>query len=751
MVDDDPDLVQVISINLELDEYDVIKAYNGAEALELVREERPDCVLLDIMMPVMDGWEVLYHLREDPSTAEIPVVIVTARTSDIDKIKGYGGGALEYVTKPFNPLDLKQVIDRVLQPGMREKTSGYRAEMVRQLQLATIYDITNALISTLELREILGIIVDKLLLLFDLTVCGISLISRDREHLKFAAARSLDPLVEKDIGLFRLSLEGLGVEYLDQLAREKEYIQLQNPPLALPEPSPLLSSFQSIYIFPLVAKGDLIGALTLTRDAPLFLNHGEVDLLNAICNQAAMAIENSRLYEDVRRDEETHRALLHRAITAQESERKRLAAEIHDGIIQNLVGALYRQQYAMARLEDAPVEILEPLAEVREIIDGSIAEMRQLIGGLRPPLLDDLGLVKAVERYASSLEEVSGFDLELELEERASGASSGGGEQYLPHRPGRPQQHGQAFRLPPGVGAHVGGKRPAGIEHPGRRERFRNGSDGIAAREVAWPAGHEGAGRFPPGRPRNRGGSRTGNVHLPGHSPRDYQEERRMKPIRILVVDDHKLVREGLVSMLSLHRDIEVVGQASNGDEAVSRSKTLEPDVILMDISMPGMNGIVATRVIKERDPGIKVIMLTMMDQEAYVYEAIKAGATGYLLKNIGSEEIARSIRVVHKGEASLHAQAQAHLIKEYAAMAKKNRDTFGLSDREMEVLQLLANGNTNKDVAEKLFISTQTVKTHIAHIFEKLGVRDRTEAVAAALRRGHGDLRRVARGVSPG
>ncbi len=203
------------------------------------------------------------------------------------------------------------------------------------------------------------------------------------------------------------------------------------------------------------------------------------------------------------------------------------------------------------------------------------------------------------------------------------------------------------------------------------------------------------------------------------------------------MVDDHKLVREGLVSMLSLQRDIEVVGQASNGEEAVAGSKSLEPDVILMDVSMPGMNGIVATRMIKDHHPEAKVIMLTMMDQETYVYEAIKAGATGYLLKNTDLEELTRAIRTVNKGEASLHSQAQAQLIKEYALMARQNRDTFGLSDRELEVLQLLADGNTNKDIAGKLFISTQTVKTHIAHIFEKLGVKDRTKAVASALRSG--------------
>ncbi len=417
VVDDDPELVQVISLNLELDGYEVLKAYNGIEALKMVREDKPDCILLDIMMPIMDGWEVLNQMRENPATMEIPVIIVTARTSDIDKIKGYGGGAQEYITKPFNPLKLKYVIEKALQPGVREEARRHRAEMIHQLQLATIYDITNALISTLELREVLDIIVERLLILFELTVCGISLITRDGERLRFATARSLDPMVEKDIGLFRISLEGMGIEAIDRLKKEKGYVKMENPRLVFKEPSPLLSSLESIYIFPLVAKQELIGALTLTKDALLVFGQEEVDLLYAICNQAAMAIENSRLYEDARRDEEIHRELLHRAMTAQESERRRLAAELHDGIIQNLVSALYRQQYATASLKDAPAEVLQSLAEVREIIDSSITEMRRLISGLRPPLLDDLGLVKAVERYAFSIDEVADFDLTLELED----------------------------------------------------------------------------------------------------------------------------------------------------------------------------------------------------------------------------------------------------------------------------------------------------------------------------------------------
>jgi DNA-binding NarL/FixJ family response regulator len=169
----------------------------------------------------------------------------------------------------------------------------------------------------------------------------------------------------------------------------------------------------------------------------------------------------------------------------------------------------------------------------------------------------------------------------------------------------------------------------------------------------------------------------------------------------------------------------------------VGKARSLKPDVVLMDISMPGMNGITATRLIKKDLPETKVIMLTMLDQEGYVYEAVKAGATGYLLKNTGLEELVKAIKEVHRGGATLHPEAQAQLLKEYVYLAQSNRETYGLSDRELEILQLVGDGLSNKEIADRLFISIQTVKTHITHIFEKLGVKDRTEAVATALRRG--------------
>jgi two-component system response regulator DegU len=164
---------------------------------------------------------------------------------------------------------------------------------------------------------------------------------------------------------------------------------------------------------------------------------------------------------------------------------------------------------------------------------------------------------------------------------------------------------------------------------------------------------------------------------------------------------------------------------------------TAKPDVVLMDISMPGMNGIQATKLIREKYPDAKVVMLTMLDQEGYVYEAVKAGATGYMLKNTSSDDLVHAIHTVFEGKALLHPDATAQLLKEFVSLADNKAKDYGLSGREMEVLQLLSQGNTNKEIAKALWISEQTVKTHVAHIFDKLGTSDRTETVATALRNG--------------
>jgi two-component system NarL family response regulator len=212
------------------------------------------------------------------------------------------------------------------------------------------------------------------------------------------------------------------------------------------------------------------------------------------------------------------------------------------------------------------------------------------------------------------------------------------------------------------------------------------------------------------------------------------------EPIRVLVVDDHALFRRGLQMVLEQEEDIEVVGEAGDGAEAVERATDAVPDIVLMDVRMPKRGGIDACTAIKDAVPSAKIIMLTISDEEADLYDAIKAGASGYLLKEISIEEVAAAIRAVNEGQSLISPSMASKLLTEFASMIKRTDDrqqvpTPRLTDREMEVLKLVAKGLNNRDIAKQLFISENTVKNHIRNILEKLQLHSRMEAVVYAVR----------------
>ena len=213
-----------------------------------------------------------------------------------------------------------------------------------------------------------------------------------------------------------------------------------------------------------------------------------------------------------------------------------------------------------------------------------------------------------------------------------------------------------------------------------------------------------------------------------------------VEPIRVLVVDDHALFRRGLQMVLEQESDIEVVGEASDGTEAVQKAAEHYPDIVLMDVRMPRRSGIEACTAIHETVPSAKIIMLTISDEENDLYEAIKAGAMGYLLKEISIEEVASAIRAVHGGQSLISPSMAAKLITEFASLSRRGDDrrqvpTPRLTEREMEVLKLVAKGLNNRDIAAELFISENTVKNHVRNILEKLQLHSRMEAVVYAVR----------------
>lgn len=213
-----------------------------------------------------------------------------------------------------------------------------------------------------------------------------------------------------------------------------------------------------------------------------------------------------------------------------------------------------------------------------------------------------------------------------------------------------------------------------------------------------------------------------------------------MKKIRVLIADDHTIVREGIRMILSAQPDIEVVGEAANGQEAIDLTRKLRPDVVVMDISMPGVSGINATKAIKAEMPEVNVLALTMHEDETYVFQLLKAGASGYVLKRGAASDLVNAVRAASKGEAFLYPSVAKAVVQDYLQRveAGEERERWdGLTQREREILKLIAEGYTNREIAQKLYISVKTVQTHRAHILEKLGLHDRTELVRYAIRKG--------------
>jgi two-component system, NarL family, response regulator LiaR len=210
--------------------------------------------------------------------------------------------------------------------------------------------------------------------------------------------------------------------------------------------------------------------------------------------------------------------------------------------------------------------------------------------------------------------------------------------------------------------------------------------------------------------------------------------------IKVLLADDHVIVREGTKELVQRQPDMEVVAEASDGVEAVELSRLYRPDVIVMDIAMPNMNGIEATKQIKKILPSTAVLILTAYDSDQYIMALLEAGAAGYLLKNVRGNQLIEAIRAVFSGESILQPSTTRRVIDHLKVKATKTEEESAaetLTEREMEVLKLAAKGVSNRDIAEQLFVSTRTVQTHLSNIFKKLAVASRTEAILYGLKRG--------------
>ena len=469
-----------------------------------------------------------------------------------------------------------------------------------------------------------------------------------------------------------------------------------------PRAHPQMRSFLGV---PIVARGSVIAAFYVTdkEDADEF---GEADqrMIEMLAAHAAVAIENARLLERSRE-------------LSIVEERNRMARELHDSVSQKLFGLVLGAESAGTLLDRDPEAAAEQVARIGELAQEALGELRELIFELRPASLEDEGLAATLRKEVDVLRRVHGRDIELRIAGSASCA---------------PEAEGEVLRI--AQEALNNALRHAEAERIELRMEARDGrlivtvaddgigfdpEDRVAARAPARPDLDGGARGRARRHPERRLAARRGH----------HGDARGAAMIRVLIADDHAVVRQGLRTFLDLQDDIEVVAEAGDGAEALAAAEQHTPDVALIDLVMPNVDGIEAIRGLRERVPTARAIVLSSFIDDEKLLPAVRAGAAGYLLKDVQPQQLVDAIRTVHAGGALLHPKVASRLLEEMA--------TDPLTPREREVLALIGRGMANKVIARELSLSEKTVKAHVSSILAKLGVTDRTQAALYAVRAG--------------
>ncbi len=476
-----------------------------------------------------------------------------------------------------------------------------------------------------------------------------------------------------------------------------------------PRQHPDMRSFLGV---PIVAQGEVIGSFYLTeKRGQTVFDETDQALIELLAAHASIAITNARLYERSR-----ELSIL--------SERNRLALELHDVVSQKLFSLVLTAEAAATQLDrDIPAarQQLERLGELaREALD----ELRSLIFGLRPPDLERDGLEGALRKEVQMLSGVHGVEIEL-----TSDRSDGDGDaarnlalmRIVDEALHNALQHAHAQHI------HVS-LTNEGIEVTDDGVGFEPDKPELRSHHLGLTSMEERAREL---------GATIEIRSAPGAGTKVRLKVAR-RVIRVLLVDDHAVVREGLRAFLELQDGLEVVGEAADGEEAVVEATRLTPDVILMDLVMPKLDGVGAMRRLRESVPSARVVVLTSFLEDERVLPAIQAGAAGYLLKNTEPAELARAVRAAQAGDAIIDPTVAARLVSALSHDRPAGRDPAEqLTRREREVLDLIVRGRSNKRIALELGIAEKTVKTHVGHVLAKLGVADRTQAALLAVREG--------------
>ena len=477
--------------------------------------------------------------------------------------------------------------------------------------------------------------------------------------------------------------------------------------------------------FPLVYQGVALGELAVTRrPGQTALATDETRLLAHIASQAAAVAQELVLREQLLRSRE-------RVIGVAEEERRRLRQDLHDGLGPLLTAAASRVDACHGFLGRDNVRVAVLLDDIRGDLTEGIGDLRRLVNSLRPVVLDELGLAEAVRQRCDR----SAVPATLLIVGDLPGAARCGRDHGVPDHRRSPHQRGAPLPRP---SLHGHAPRPRRARDRGRRRRYRRCP--LAARRRAdlhARASHR-ARRALHRRTRARGRSR---LRHPAPRPGRGARMSDTGPVRVVIVDDHPVVVDGLRASLESSPGFQVLGEAGSGEEALRRVDELHPDVVLMDLEMPGMGGLEAIRRLTRRHPEVAVLVLTMFDQDELVLSALRAGARGYILKGAPRDDVVRSITAVARGDAVFGGDVADRLLGMVASGTTLPTAFPELSEREREVLALLANGMSNGAIARRLGLSPRTVANHVSNILPKIHATDRAHAVIAARQAGLGGL----------
>ncbi len=502
-------------------------------------------------------------------------------------------------------------------------------------------------------------------------------------------------------------------------------------PLAVVEE--IVTIFKALLTVPVFIGDRAYGTLSLYYHESRAFDQEDIELVQTMADQAALAIEAARLREQAK-------------TSAATEERNRLARELHDSVTQNLYSVtLYAEAAARLLAVGQAEQAADHLRNLRDTSQEALREMRLLIFELRPMDLQKMGLAGAIQARLQAVETRGGIQAQL-LQE---------GVEYAPlvsHTVQEELYHIAQEALNNTLKHSHAGRVVVSLTYGPRVTQLRVRDDGVGFElEAAAEAGGLGLRGM-----RERvqridgcltiesapGQGATIIVDAPGDGVGPALLRRTMaQKIRVMLVDDHAIVRKGIAALLATEPDFEVVGEASDGAEAIARAQALRPDVVMMDLVMPKIDGIEATRQITSQLKSVRVLVLTSFAADDKVFPAIKAGALGYLLKDSGPLELVQAIRQVHRGQPSLEPSIASKVLFELAHPSRDPLTTDPLTGREMEVLRLVAQGRSNREISEKLVITELTVSTHVSNILGKLHLASRTQAALFALREGLASL----------